>query len=90
MKKKQLWKFSIEKIGKRIQKCHFKKLLSRFKVTAYLPAMQFSFVPWHYDEKVVEIAREYVRIHEKIVTPIVLQAANEYYTTGKANKFSSR
>ena len=54
-----------------------------YQVTAFLPAMQFSFVPWQYDEEVVEIAREYVRIHEEIVTPIVLQAAEEVSVTGK-------
>ena len=53
-----------------------------FQVTAYLPAMQFSFVPWQYDEEVVRISREYVRIHEEIVTPIVLTAAKDVSTAG--------
>ena len=44
--------------------------------------MQFSFVPWQYDEEVVRISREYVRIHEEIVTPIVLTAAKEVSTAG--------
>ena len=44
--------------------------------------MQFSIVPWQYDEEVVNIAREYVRIHEEVVTPIVLQATVEYNATG--------
>ena len=48
--------------------------------------MQFSIVPWQYDREVAELAREYVRIHEEIVTPIVLQAATEYNTTGMVFK----
>ena len=44
--------------------------------------MQFSFVPWQYDEEVVRISREYVRIHEEIVTPIVLTAAKDVSTAG--------
>ena len=44
--------------------------------------MQFSFVPWQYDEEVVRISREYVRIHEEIVTPIVLMAAKDVPTAG--------
>ena len=60
-----------------------------FQVTAYLPAMQFSFVPWQYDEEVVRISREYVRIHEEIVTPIVLMAAKEVSTAGNHIYMSS-
>ncbi|XP_052801466.1 myogenesis-regulating glycosidase-like [Mya arenaria] len=52
------------------------------EVTAYLPAMQFSFVPWQYDAEVVRIARKYVQIHEDVVTPIVLREAKEAQETG--------
>lgn len=52
------------------------------QVSAYLPAMQFSFVPWQYDDEVVDIARDFVRIHEEIVTPLVLEAAKEVSITG--------
>ena len=53
------------------------------EVTAYLPAMQFSFVPWQYDEEVAIIARKYVKIHEDIVTPIILDAAKSAQITGR-------
>ena len=47
------------------------------QVSAYLPAMQFSFLPWQYDAEVVRIARKYVTVHEEVVTPLVLEAARE-------------
>ena len=52
------------------------------QVSAYLPAMQFSFVPWQYDDEVIDIARDFVRIHEEVVTPIVLEAAKDVSITG--------
>ena len=52
------------------------------EVTAYLPAMQFSFVPWDYDDEVVQIAQKMVKIHESLVTPILLRAAKEAETKG--------
>ena len=55
------------------------------ELTAYLPAMQFSFVPWQYDEEVVAIARRYVKIHEDVVTPILVQAAKLAVNKGNLN-----
>lgn len=45
------------------------------QVTSYMPAMQFSFVPWQYDEEVVEISRKFVEIHQEVVSPMILEAA---------------
>ncbi|XP_060065783.1 myogenesis-regulating glycosidase-like [Ylistrum balloti] len=52
------------------------------QLTAYLPAMQFSFVPWDYDDEVVEVALHFVKIHEEVVTPILLQAAEISQVSG--------
>lgn len=61
----------------------FRELYIRWlELTAYLPAMQFSFVPWQYDEEVVKIAKTYVEIHEKVVTPIILETAKQTQKTG--------
>ncbi|XP_045209932.2 myogenesis-regulating glycosidase-like [Mercenaria mercenaria] len=52
------------------------------ELTAYMPAMQFSFVPWQYDKEVIEIARKYVKIHEDTVTPIIIEASEKSQKTG--------
>lgn len=52
------------------------------QLTAYLPSMQFSFVPWDYDEEVVAIAKEMVKVHEEVVTPILFQASMEAQKSG--------
>lgn len=57
------------------------------EVTAYMPAMQFSFVPWQYDQEVIAIAKKYVKIHEDIVTPMVLDAAEVSQTKGTENVY---
>lgn len=52
------------------------------QLSAYMPSMQFSFVPWQYDAEVVEIAKQMVEIHETRVTPILLKASEETLKTG--------
>jgi len=47
------------------------------QITAFMPAMQFSFVPWQYDDEVVDIAKKFVMIHEDIVTPMIFKATKE-------------
>ncbi|KAK3087847.1 hypothetical protein FSP39_011435 [Pinctada imbricata] len=47
------------------------------QITTYLPAMQFSFVPWDYDDEVVKMAKKMVDTHENIVTPILMKATKE-------------
>ena len=61
------------------------------QVTAYMPSMQFSFVPWQYDEETIEICRKAVDRHEKVVTPIVLEAARRFLVDGaNLNKTKQR
>ncbi|XP_078575219.1 LOW QUALITY PROTEIN: myogenesis-regulating glycosidase-like [Branchiostoma floridae x Branchiostoma japonicum] len=52
------------------------------EVTAFLPSMQFSIVPWQYDQEVVDLARRYVELHETIVAPRILRYADEAVATG--------
>ncbi|KAK6194675.1 hypothetical protein SNE40_000266 [Patella caerulea] len=51
-------------------------------MSAYLPVMQFSVAPWQYDEEVVKIAQDFVRIHETKVLPVLLLAAKESLSYG--------
>lgn len=53
------------------------------QLSAYLPAMQFSITPWHYDDEVVKIAKDIIKVHETIVMPLLLQASKETRLTGK-------
>nr|XP_039274017.1 myogenesis-regulating glycosidase-like [Styela clava] len=46
------------------------------EITAFMPAMQFSVVPWQYDEEVTRIAKKFVDLHREYVTPIVLKYAD--------------
>ncbi|KAL3847851.1 hypothetical protein ACJMK2_018742 [Sinanodonta woodiana] len=60
-----------------------KELFIRWiQVTAYLPAMQFSFVPWQYDQETIDIAEKFVKIHQDIVTPILLEASKDAIERG--------
>lgn len=52
------------------------------QLSAYLPSMQFSFVPWDFDDEVVAIAKEMVKVHEDIVTPLLYQASIEASKSG--------
>ena len=65
-----------------------KELFIRWtQLSAYLQSMQFSFVPWQYDEETVRIAKEMVRQHEEIVYPLLLEAGEEMLKTGIVNDF---
>ncbi|XP_077570996.1 myogenesis-regulating glycosidase-like [Stigmatopora nigra] len=52
------------------------------ELSAFMPAMQFSIPPWHYDEQVVEIAQKFTKLHETLVAPRVLKLAKEVLHTG--------
>lgn len=52
------------------------------ELAAYMPCMMFSFPPWYYDEEVVSLARELVKLHEEVVGPLVVKAAREYEISG--------
>ena len=45
--------------------------------------MQFSIAPWQYDSEVVDISRQMVNIHEALVTPLVIAAAEETTKKGE-------
>lgn len=60
-----------------------KELFIRWMLlTACLPAMQFSFVPWQYDNETIKIGKDVVRLHEVLITPAVLRAAQESVEKG--------
>jgi alpha-glucosidase (family GH31 glycosyl hydrolase) len=39
------------------------------QATSLMPAMQFSIVPWQYDEEVINITQMFVKLHERHVLP---------------------
>jgi alpha-glucosidase (family GH31 glycosyl hydrolase) len=62
-----------------------KELFIRWtQLNAFLPAMQFSIAPWQLDQEVIDICREFVKIHEDEVTPVILRAADDVINTGEA------
>ena len=56
------------------------------QMTAFLPSMQFSIPPWHYNNKtnvpVNKICQELVKLHENLVYPILIKEANQATKTG--------
>ncbi|KAG9354389.1 hypothetical protein JZ751_001096 [Albula glossodonta] len=52
------------------------------ELSAFMPAMRFSIPPWDYDDKVVNIARKFTKLHETLVAPRVLELAKEVLDTG--------
>ncbi|XP_013387026.1 myogenesis-regulating glycosidase isoform X1 [Lingula anatina] len=52
------------------------------QLSAFFPSMQFSIVPWQYDDGVVEIAKAFVKLHEDYITPIILRLARQATQTG--------
>ncbi|CAD5122899.1 unnamed protein product [Dimorphilus gyrociliatus] len=60
-----------------------KELFIRWMLlTACLPAMQFSFVPWQYDNETIKIGKDAIHLHETLITPAVLRAAAESVSHG--------
>ncbi|XP_071509210.1 myogenesis-regulating glycosidase-like [Diadema antillarum] len=57
-----------------------KELFIRWlQITAFMPAMQYSISPWQYvnDTEVVNISRYWTEFHENVITPKLLQLAEE-------------
>ncbi|MBN3293834.1 MYORG glycosidase, partial [Polypterus senegalus] len=52
------------------------------ELAAFMPAMQFSVPPWHYDNDVIRIAQKFTALHETLVAPLVLELAGEVLDTG--------
>jgi alpha-glucosidase (family GH31 glycosyl hydrolase) len=51
------------------------------QATSLMPAMQFSIVPWQYDEEVVNITQKFVKLHEEY-SNLIIDLANEAVQTG--------
>ncbi|KYQ57032.1 hypothetical protein ALC60_04020 [Trachymyrmex zeteki] len=41
------------------------------QATVFMPSMQYSFVPWDFDEEIINICRIYTELHENYTTEIV-------------------
>lgn len=51
------------------------------EATALLPSMQFSIVPWQYDEEVINISIKFTKMHEKY-SDLIIELAQESVRTG--------
>jgi len=47
------------------------------ELTAFLPAMQFSFLPWKYDNQTIAIARKFAHLHETVIGDEIEAAAKD-------------
>lgn len=53
------------------------------ELTAFLPAMQFSVVPWQFDDETVAIGRKFaVELRQSVINEAIEKAANESVETG--------
>ena len=43
------------------------------QINAFLPSMQFSILPWTYDQEVVDLCRNLVDLHVNYVTPLIIK-----------------
>lgn len=54
------------------------------QLTAFLPSMQFSIPPWHYDDKnLLKICQDMVNLHETLVFPVLMKSAKKTVETGE-------
>jgi alpha-glucosidase (family GH31 glycosyl hydrolase) len=51
------------------------------QANVFLPSLQFSIVPWQYDDEVINLTRQYIQLHEDY-TDTILNLAREAITTG--------
>ena len=51
------------------------------QVNVFMPALQFSYVPWQYDSETVEISKKMVNLHEQFA-PRIIELAEEAVETG--------
>ncbi|XP_064611379.1 myogenesis-regulating glycosidase-like [Liolophura sinensis] len=59
-----------------------KELFIRWlELNAFLPSMQFSIVPWNYDDEVINISRRYIKLHEEY-SPKIIHLARKFNETG--------
>ncbi|XP_050686086.1 myogenesis-regulating glycosidase-like isoform X2 [Eriocheir sinensis] len=58
-----------------------KQLFVRWaQASAFMPALQFSLLPWEYDDEVTELCQEVTRLHSQY-TPLLLSLAEETTTS---------
>ncbi|XP_035718543.1 myogenesis-regulating glycosidase-like isoform X2 [Vespa mandarinia] len=59
-----------------------KELFIRWlQANVFMPSLQYSFVPWDFDNETVEICKKYTDLHADI-TPLILDRMNECIKTG--------
>jgi len=58
------------------------------ELTAFMPAMQFSIVPWQYDEETVAITRKFALLHGTIIGDELEAAAKDAVLHGTWRTFS--
>ena len=46
------------------------------QLNAFLPSLQFSIIPWNYNETVVDIVRKFTQLHEQIADTLIKFARN--------------
>ncbi|KAJ8676163.1 hypothetical protein QAD02_011949 [Eretmocerus hayati] len=60
-----------------------KELFIRWlQVNVFMPALQYSFVPWDYDDETVDICKNFTEFHEDVVTPKVIRLMHKAVETG--------
>lgn len=59
-----------------------KELFIRWlQANVFMPALQYSFVPWDYDDAVIAIAKSYTQVHA-VVAPVIVDLMKKAVTTG--------
>ena len=63
-----------------------KELFLRWaELSAFLPSMQFSFLPWKYDISTVSAVRKFVHLHESVIGDQIEAAAKDAVLHGTYN-----
>lgn len=60
-----------------------KELFIRWlQANVFMPSLQFSYVPWDYDNETIEISRNYANLHDSI-TGFIVDQMNTTIRTGE-------
>uniref|UniRef100_A0A336MDN0 CSON014090 protein n=1 Tax=Culicoides sonorensis TaxID=179676 RepID=A0A336MDN0_CULSO len=60
-----------------------KELFIRWlEANVFMPSIQFSYVPWDYDEETIEISKKLTKLHEQVATPAIIEAMNKAVQDG--------
>lgn len=52
------------------------------QANVFMPSIQYSYVPWDYSEKAIEICKHFTELHEKYADEI-MEALSQYVATGE-------